>query len=490
MLILYYAFLLMVTGLIFFNVYRIWKIDSDFTIPVVVFFMLYFSIGGAYIFPIDQYYDYKGSSIGLHYVPIFKKLFEVQFDWNYVISVSAYLAFILVFLQVYWLGVKKDFLNFRGFKKSTTGLTYGFWINPYLILLLTISFVLISFYLLRAEILFAINNEESIYLVTRANKNKYYTIHQLANSMSVLIPFIAYTFATLKNNRFNIFVEDNKRTFIIILFSCLFAALYIVLLGNRREVLSGIVICVLICLNNYKEIKLHRFGIIVSVCGMLFLANGFFRSTVIPKWINQSIAVNEDPEFVFVPKVETEADKIDAMIQGKQAVTSFLFSNELFYAHFSMYGALEKKVPITFGSSFLYLFTSIVPRAIYPNRPDDIYTHYAREVRAVEGQIYTIHHAAAWYLNFGFLGVGLGAFMLSCLFVLSYHLNRAKVQFSFAGMALLKFLIPFLLTSQIVTFITAGPEAYKAMLLEGVLIPVVLLYVCLKRKVIKSSTTL
>ena len=486
MLIFYYFLLVLVTGLICYKAYQIWARDYDFTIPIVVFFMLYFSIGGAYIYPIDQYFNFAGASIGLHYLPIFQKLFEVNFDWNYIISVGTYLLFILVFLQAYLFGISKGILHLKLFQMKGKQVNYRFLVNPYVVFTFTLFFVLLSFYTLRDEIFYAISNQKSIYLITRANTNRLYTIHQLANSFSVLIPFIAFSFVILKSNRFNIYVKNNSLSVGLILFSCILSALYIVLLGNRREVLSGIVICLLICLNSYKQINYGRLGVMLSICIVFFLANDFFRSTAIPKFLNESLNMEQKSNFVLVPKIQTEADKIDAIYQSKQAITSFLFSNELFYAHFSMYGVLDKKVPLTYGSSFLYLGTSLVPRILYADRPKDIYAHYASEVKATEGQIYTIHHAAGWYLNFGFIGVIIGAVLLASLFVLAFHLNRSTVQFSSAGMALLKFLLPFLLTAQIVTFITAGPEAYKALILEGVVIPVVLLYFCLGKKTMQT----
>ena len=156
------------------------------------------------------------------------------------------------------------------------------------------------------------------------------------------------------------------------------------------------------------------------------------------------------------------------------SIYSILFSNELFYAHFSMYGVIHKNVPITFGSSFKYLASSVIPRAIYDNRPTDIYQYYSNAVNASKGQIHTIHHATGCYLNFGLAGLIFGAFILGMLFVIASFLQFYTLGNNRLFFLLLQFLMPFLICGQLVTFITAGPEAYKSMILEGILIPVLL----------------
>ena len=71
MLILYYVFLIASTVLIVRNAFKHWQINNDFTLPIITFFMFYFTIAGAYIFPLDAYFGFKGEAIGLHYLPIF-----------------------------------------------------------------------------------------------------------------------------------------------------------------------------------------------------------------------------------------------------------------------------------------------------------------------------------------------------------------------------------------------------------------------------------
>jgi hypothetical protein len=168
------------------------------------------------------------------------------------------------------------------------------------------------------------------------------------------------------------------------------------------------------------------------------------------------------------------SDEISSKVKAKQVITSFMFSNELFYAHFSMYGVLKHNVKPNYLISFKYLATSIIPRSIYPNRPDDVYTYYVKSVQAKPGQIYTIHHATAWYLNLGYFGIILGAFILALIFLGGYLINwvtfKSKNKFLLLGAELGLILI----CAQMVTFITAGPEAYKALIIEGFILPILI----------------
>ena len=483
MLLVYYAFLILATALIVRNAYKMWQINNDFTLPIITFFMFYFTIAGAYIFPLDAYFEFKGASMGLHYLPIFDRLFKVSFDFTYVLSIAYYVFFILIFQYTYLLVVKKYIYPKQLQSKADFGINLEVVIRPWLVVALSLSLIFMSAFILRDEILYSISHGKSIYIITRSTTNKYYTWHQLANEFCVLIPYLAFSFAIVKSNKFGIRVIDKKSTIISLFISCAISSVYIAMLGNRREILSGIVVCILISVNNYRNIHLKRFVYLIVMVMVLFLSNDFLRSTIIPRQINKVFNIKGDQQLNWKNDDEFfTSDKTSAADKGKQVLSSFLFSNELFYAHFSMYGVLHREVPITYGSSFVNLAASAVPRALYPNRPLDIYNYYATQVNAAKGQIYTLHHATAWYLNFGLVGIFIGALILAFIFSFALwvqsHMFKSKSPF----ILLTKYLISFLLCAQIVTFITAGPEAYKALIVEGVIIPVVLLRLCLRKQ--------
>ena len=203
-----------------------------------------------------------------------------------------------------------------------------------------------------------------------------------------------------------------------------------------------------------------------------FLSNDFFRSRYIPHALNSIFHLQANGEMF---------EKIEQSFDAKSNIASVIFSNELFYAHFSMYGVLHKHVPLTYGSSFVSLAVSFIPRAIYPDRMKDISYYYYDAVHAKPGQFYTLHHATAYYLNFGVPGIFLGGGILASFFIFAFYINFYSFKSKSIFWVLLKYLIPFLICGQLVTFITGGPEAYKSMALEGILIPVLLLWVCCRK---------
>lgn len=524
-LILFYLFLVGLTGLIFRNAYVTFRKSRDYTFVISTLIIFYFTFAGAFIFPIDSYLGFSGESIGLHYFGIFERLFPVVFDFDYFLSCAYYGLFVLVFQYTYMYFVK-SVGHQESARIDSDGLSCSIRINPTLVIGLSVGLIFLSAFLFRKEIYFALSNMRSVYLVTRGNSNPFYTIHQLANEFCVLIPFIAYTFTIVKSNKFNIRLPENSWVAPTLLLTCILSSFYISFLGNRREILSGIVICSLICFNHWGNLNRKRFIYLFSVVLVFFLANDFFRSPFIPIQVQQAFqldsrkyAIEEKAASIPAVSSKTEAPTLPKQIaKTKQSlglrvrkeikdslsvnqvavspsppstrsgfdlkgnIASLLFSNELFYAHFSMYGVIHYKLPLTYGSSFLSLAASIIPRFIYSNRPQNVYEYYAETVDAAPGQIYTIHHAAAYYLNFGILGLIIGGFVLACLFGFAMKLNGGIKSKYGTFFSLLCYLAPYLICAQLVTFITAGPEAYKSMILEGVVIPVVLLMLCSRKK--------
>jgi hypothetical protein len=471
-LLLYYVLLLLFSFLIFRNAYKVWAITKDLTFPICTLIIFYFSLGGAFVLPLDEYIGFKGSQLGFHYLPIFDKLFTVSFDKYYILSCIYYIAFILIFQYGYLITLKKIIVKNKG--RVADNKEHILNINPYIVLLLTIGFIAISFIIIKDEIYYAIAHTESIYLVTRSAINPYFTIHQVANELCVLIPFVAFTFAIIKSEKMKIRINNNKLTFILLLLSCIISSLYLAFLGNRRETMSGLIICMLICFNQFKYVNYKKFAIIFSLVFLLFALNIFFRSTYIPIRLNKLLVLEKSNNNLLIEKKE--------QFGAKEMSSSIIFSNELFYAHFSMYGILKKDVPITYGSSFVYLGTSLIPRAFGVQRPADISDYYYQSVNAIPGQKYTINHVAAWYLNFGIIGIVLGACILAGLFLLAYYFSNFKLNNNNKYLILLKHLMPFLLCAQMVTFITAGPEAYKSLIIEGMIIPIFFLGFCVKKQ--------
>jgi len=171
------------------------------------------------------------------------------------------------------------------------------------------------------------------------------------------------------------------------------------------------------------------------------------------------------------------AAKTEIHISGEQTFISLLFSNEIFAGHMSMYGAVHSNLPLTYGSSFISLFSSLLPRFILPDRPPDIYQYYISIAENPGSQGFTINHATGWYLNFGtpgliFGGILLGLSMAYCrniFYTESKSKNRFYLCIRVLALAGMVAFIPML--------IRTGPEGYKALAFEGILIPVLIIWV-------------
>jgi hypothetical protein len=150
-------------------------------------------------------------------------------------------------------------------------------------------------------------------------------------------------------------------------------------------------------------------------------------------------------------------------------LTNMIFSNELFAGHFSMYGVLNKDVSPKFGFSFKNLLYSFVPSSSDENRPLDAYSYYAQEMKFKEGQGFTINYITAWYLNFSYFGLILGPLFLTLILLLPFYLST-KSQSNFYQLFALIALCG--ITGFGAMMVRSGPESFKALLYESVIIPI------------------
>jgi hypothetical protein len=138
-----------------------------------------------------------------------------------------------------------------------------------------------------------------------------------------------------------------------------------------------------------------------------------------------------------------------------------------------MYGILMKDVPPKPGLSARSLAASFVPSFVDKDRPQDSYEYYAGHMEFPPGQGFTINHISAWYLNFGYFGLLFGALVLAFLLLMPLHVQQysQKVNRRFAAW------ISLCGTTAFCAMLTrSGPEVYKALLYEAVLIPMIILF--------------
>lgn len=434
MVVIIYTLLIVVTiYLIIISVMMIKKSHS--LIPVVPIAVMYFwSLYGAW-----DWIPMKLSGGSNFYENL---LFIVNIDEYYFLSLLYYSIFIVLFSTYILIKVKhQKCINMHSiicnYKNVIDSLATNKLYNIILYVLLGI-FTILSY----RDISAAMAGQVSAYQLSRFN-----------SAMGVsgsLVQFLGDTFLYLSIPL--LFSNYKKRKIIIITMVILYFIVNF-LLGNRNILLCGMVIGIIL----YSEF----YG----------LKNTFkLKNIVLGLFIFASIQL-----ISFVRGIS-----IDAVLDGKvdinmlNVLSSASKSSEKHAAQISMYGVLKNDVPFTYGSSVEYLLSTFIPKFVGLDRPPRIYDHYVTHTVYGKPDIgVTIHHATAWYLNFGFLGIVIGAFLWG--YVLMYMYKR-RIRFVY-------FFGSIIFSSISIQMIRdGGIESYKGGLLLATIIPMLIVYYCTNRK--------
>jgi hypothetical protein len=292
---------------------------------------------------------------------------------------------------------------------------------------------------------------ESAYLYTRADTGDWFTLHQVLNRVALVPPAIGLaTLAAGKRSRF--FVSVSRR-YTLAGYAALFAVMgtFTFVLGNKNEILTALVAGFLTYVGSVARPRWWKVALVVGG-GVWFLYTiDYFRGVPISKL----------------------SEAVEEHLDDATGVGTFITSsNEAYGAHFSMYGVIETRTPPRFGYSLYLLACSVVPRILWKDRPRDIYLYYSESVGAIQGQGYSIHHATGWYLNFGYMGVGIGAVVLGLLW--AYCLNAHQRIRRGSGLLFRVFAViaPWMFAANLPSLIRSGPEGYKGFAVDGVLTPI------------------
>ncbi len=453
------------TLLYFFLSWKVWKQTKEYVLQFGLFFLFYWTLLGAWVFTIDALTGFNGAKIGLSYYYISEKLFPFKLDHNYLLAINYLGLFLLLIPSFLLVFMKRSNKSLKKLQTEIKGQIKTVYINHYILILIGLISIIFSFFLIYKEIFLAINKGLSIYTITRSLPNKWYTLHQLLNQVSVVSLYIGLTI--LLSQKTGKFIKGNDHLIIkwLYLISFVIIVFYLMILGNRRELLfAGILSISLFWLNNNKKIHFPNLSILFIAFFVPMFLNHYFRRMATPMLLNivRFFGVSFDHTVIILPMDD---------VQLGGMFSSLFLSNEMFFAHFSMYGILLFNLPFSYGGSFVNLISSIIPRAIYPYRPETAYDLYVSGVHAVGGQGYTINHAAAWYINFGVLGIIIGALILG--YLMFYLLKKQnKIGYFKSDFKNLFFLLAFTsLIAFIPSIIRSGPEVYKSVLFEALLLP-------------------
>ncbi|HZO90852.1 MAG TPA: hypothetical protein VFB38_21170 [Chthonomonadaceae bacterium] len=423
----------------------VWLRTRNLAFPIGIFFLYYWSLYGGWSIVTDK----LGGDSGKHYYYLEDKLFAIQLDDNYFWSLAFYALFIIA--------VEIAILIFIRPERKTLPVAPLEISHPLLIALSGLS-GLASYLIIRPSIAAAQAMNMSAYLTTRGVTQEvppFFTVHQELNRMALVPAALGLAIACSGRNPKYITGARGRWTVPAYLGVLLGMFLFTLILGNKNELFYtgvGAFLLYLVNAERPNRAALVGLGALGGVCLALV---DMLRGVPLPQMLD------------FVSTMSFE--------DVKGAMEFLGTSDEAFGAHFSMYGALTFKVPLTYGSSLVSLAASVVPRDLWPDRPEDVYFHYANSVQAVAGQGYTIHHATGWYLNFGVPGIIIGGLVLGWVwakcFNSFYCVASARTRWGY----LLAVLSPWMLTASLPALVRAGIEAYKGVALEAFLIPVVML---------------
>ena len=444
----YYFLLASATTVIVVLLLALYRRLRDFGVIVGIGALYYWSLYGGWFIVTDK----LGGASGQHYHYLEYKLFPLALDGHYMLTLIVYAVFIVV-VQLTMLGViparrvrPVPRLIFRHEPVILIGLVAG--IASYLIVREKLS------------VAWALNS--SAYIYTRSQTGPWFTLHQVLNRIA-LVPSAIGAATWLAGKRSRYFVSVGRRytgpAYAALLGGmCIFTFV----LGNKNEVFTALLTGLLAYVGSLARPDWRKVGLAVAL-GLWYLAAvDFFRGT----------------------PVSQMGETLRARFEQSTDVAHFVAtSDEAFAAHFSMYGVLAAGVEPKFGYSLYSLLCSVIPRVIWPERPKDIYYYYTENVGAIQGQGYSIHHAAGWYLNFGYPGVVLGALVLGLVWARILG-ARGKIRGgSGLPFRLLAVVGPWAFAAGLPPLIRAGPEAYKGLVIECLLIPVgALIFACKRRK--------
>jgi hypothetical protein len=450
----YFAVLTVATIAIAALALALFRKRGDYGVLVGVAALYYWSLYGAWFLVIDK----TGGFSGKHYMYLEQKLFPIALDGDYMLTLGLYSGFIILVELTLLMALKR---RARGGVPLLT-MRHG----P--ILLISFLAGAASLYIIEDKLAAAWTLNTSAYFYTRRETDQWFTLHQVLNHVA-LVP-AAIGFATLLAGKQSRFFVNVVRRYTLPAYLALFAGMgvFTFVLGNKNEVFVALVVGFLAYMGSASRPSLIKVALVVAG-GMWFLYGiDFFRGVPISE-MGEAVTEHFD-----------EATDVGGFVSS---------SNEAYGAHFSMYGVLATNAQPLYGYSLYALACSVVPRVLWADRPRDIYLYYSESVGAIQNQGYSIHHATGWYLSFGYAGVGLGAVVMGLAWAYSidaYRRIRGK-----SGMLYRLFaaIAPWVFAACLPPLIRAGPEGYKGLVIDGLVIPMAVLgLACAPRKMKRKLT--
>ncbi len=448
----YYALLSVCTLVILVLAGLIWRKTKTIAFLLGFAFMYFWSLYGAWFIISDTLAGEQGE----RYQYLFFNIVPVYLDSNYALTLVLYSLFIV--------SVQLAVLVFTKEQKNQAPSTRPLMISHVTILVIAAAAAILSFLIVRNTLAAAADANAAGYTYVR-QETPFFTLHQLLNRVA-LIP-LTLGFSVWISGKNAKYLAGTSRWITLLAYVGMLAGMVIfcIMLGNRNELFLAFTGMALFYMANTVKPRKLIFMAVGGCAGGVLLFVKMFR------------------------------DNAFSNAQGywpllRQGFSEIVKSNEAFAAHFSLYGSIAKDVSFTYGTSLVSLLFSAVPRAVWPDRPEDIYEHYAAGVQLIDEQGYSIHHATGWYLNFGVAGVIFGGLVLGWIWSKLYN-RFFQVEKPQSFVSRVYGIVGFwCFTATLPALIRAGPEGYKTVVLQGILIPVSVIAFSTLRLSTSSSGTL
>lgn len=426
---------------------------------LVLFAIVYFwTFAGAWLFLLDSISDFNGYRIGLSYYYLMEKMFPFVVDGNYLLSLIYYAFFALVLCGLFYFGRRRVELI-----TPSTSVP----ISAAALILVTCGSMLMSYLGAREAVELGLSGDMSFYEAKQQLAPSAAKIFELSNSVMVMSLFIGLV-AVFPSGPDGSWMKADTKGWLRPVFLILLALvlLYLTLLGDRSSLFTGFLWATIYLYQVHGSRSLRRIILLVGICLLVMLPGSALRGVV----FTSAPAVTETEEPFSLDMIQHVPRRAENKFQR---LGNLILSNEMFAAHFSLYGCLSQNVDISPGISLRYFAGRLTGDSIASSNTS--YTHYATGVGAEEGQGYTIHHATAWYLNTGVAGFPIAALALFGVFVMVVWVGRMFRNTPI--LSLVTAVLPISMVSYLPALIRAGPEAYKALLMEGLGIPAFVLLV-------------
>ena len=524
--------ILIITAVIIYLQVRIWKVERNIIFPVFTGVFYYWSLAGSWLFTFENLSG-LGKSVGFQYYDLLEKMFPVEFDEIYLQTIWMYGFFIVLFQVLMWIGLQRlkglAIIPSNGKKLSLNSSAvavmalFFFAVSLFLVKDVIVYSLILneSVYLnMRAATMkgYVIHQYACWIMVVCLFIYLGLSLRKESNWIEVKKPSFIFWMVFAFCNAYLIFIGSRHEVFfggIVVLMimsfpfrsirkswklyaSVIAVWMFILMLNDPFRSLTP-VIARQVGLTSLMNSKENDANALLYQQDRTFVAHksseqtarvveaNILKDTVIylmkdslvlnrNQFLNQ---VAEHPNFLIIDGQQIDIVDTHSSLryQNNSALTklsltlsNLVFSNELFAGHFSMYGVLKKNIQPNYGISFINLIYSFIPSSVVKERPEDAYTFYSREMKFRGTQGFTINYITAWYLNFSYFGLILGPFFLAWLILLPFYFSR---KFTSNQGQLFAVLAMCGITGFAAMMVRSGPESFKALLYESVLILIV-----------------